>query len=866
MSTQGQTAARRSALAGSTRCWSVTRLALLLFMAVAAVTTPGCTCRQETPEEQAAREALEEEEAKKRKAEREKKQKKPPLEVQPPIPQPGPDDILSLYVKPGHWQIAKQAMKPNYENWVGEATLQVVDGQNQPIPMDRTGFAVRGSRDVALAKGEEKQIESVVYIPPAPGQLKTRSTLRQRGASLAQPPQNLKLTRMAPHQQHLVVLSKEPARYQFLKTMYSIDAPLIEDFEDYSEAGRMTFSAQYRLVAPSIEKRIPLPDNPLCWTSVAYLLWDEVEPERLSKAQQAALVDWLHWGGQLVVSGPDSLDLLRDSFFDPYLPADSGGARNLTADDLATISRSWAASRRRKPIEPVAAWSGIQLKLREEAEPVAGVKDLFAERRVGRGRVIVSAMQLAERGLVNWQDGHENLMNNLLLRRPPRRFGWSSPTYIGAEDDVAGSLYVARSTKAGALIDGGANTKLRFFARDTHAEPDAFGYRVVATETAQPANNFGSMFPQQTGSVDTRRFAEPAAAAGPAAWSDFSAAATAARGALREAAGVDVPGARFVVICLAVYLAVLAPFNWFFFKALGRVELAWVAAPIIALLGTYVVVRQAQLDIGFVRAQNEVAILETQPGHPRGHLTRYLSFYTSLSTTYDLEFDGPTALAAPFARSDQPALLEGQRPAIVTYQRQEKARLLGLSVSSNSTDMAHTEEMVDLGGALTLDPRRNRLTNETDHALESLVVVRRPVDDGAADPTLLGCWVGDLDRRSSTPLSFQPLSWAEGTSPFADRRIPAVAASADGSAGGETDAPLRLNLEPLFALALDPTQLEPGEVRAVALLDEVFPGVSVAPAASQLRGVTFVVAHLRYAPLPTPKADANAPVDVERRR
>ncbi len=39
--------------------------------------------------------------------------------------------------------------------------------------------------------------------------------------------------------------------------------------------------------------------------------------------------------------------------------------------------------------------------------------------------------------------------------------------------------------------------------------------------------------------------------------------------------------------CLAVYLLVLAPINWAFFYALGRVELAWVAAPFIALAGRW---------------------------------------------------------------------------------------------------------------------------------------------------------------------------------------------------------------------------------------------------------------------------------------
>lgn len=838
------------------------RPALLLLMAAATIATPGCSCRQETPQERAAREQREAEAAEKRREEEEKNQKKPPLEVQPPIPQPGPDDLTSLVVKPGHWQTARQTLKPNYEDWVGRSTLEVVDKNRQPIAIDRTAFALRSARDVALSKGQEKRVESILFTANASGQLRSRSTLRQRGAGLAQPPETLRLRRMAAHQQHFVVLGPDAERYRFLTSTAAVNAPLSSEFESSTDASRLPLELQYRLVFWPAEDDAPLPDNPLCWTTVAYLLWDEVDPELLRPAQQQALVDWVHWGGQLLVSGPDSLGLLRDSFLDPYLPADSVGPREFTPDDLKPLGAAWNASRKEPPLRPTVPWSGVSLKLRPEAEPLAGIGKLIAERRVGRGRVVVSAMQLAERDLINWRGGYENLLNNLLLRRPPREFDWD-PNYFGtgAVVESTGRVFVKRKGGSGARVDARGNSQLRFFARDTHADAAATRYAIVKIGDAR------------SGDIESLQLRPPGVAGGPASWNDSGATASAARATLREAAGVNVPDSGFVILCLGVYLAVLCPFNWFLFKALGRVELAWVAAPIIALAGTWVVVKQAQLDIGFVRAQSEVAILETQPEHPRGHLTRYLSFYTSLSTTYELEFEEPTTLAAPFARigpGAEPVLLPGQRPSLVTYERQEKARLRGLTVSSNTTDMAHAEQMVDLGGALRYDADRRRLTNETDQSLADLVVVRRPESDKKGDaPTLQGCWIGELASRSSTPVSFAPLSWPEGTSPFSDRR--GVGASA-GRAGdqqandAEGSRPERLNFEPLFALALDPSSFEPGEVRAVGRINSVFGGMRVAPEASQLRGATLLVAHLEYGPWGAPKRDRNAPVDVRPKR
>ena len=72
---------------------------------------------------------------------------------------------------------------------------------------------------------------------------------------------------------------------------------------------------------------------------------------------------------------------------------------------------------------------------------------------------------------------------------------------------------------------------------------------------------------------------------GVAAWNDNGAASEAARHALTEAAGIQIPRGEFVLQVLGVYLLVLVPLNWLFFWLLGRVEWAWVAAPIIAVLG-----------------------------------------------------------------------------------------------------------------------------------------------------------------------------------------------------------------------------------------------------------------------------------------
>ena len=69
----------------------------------------------------------------------------------------------------------------------------------------------------------------------------------------------------------------------------------------------------YYVIRPSVEKTAPLPSHPLAWTTIAYIFWDDLDPGVLTNSQQQALLDWLHWGGQLVISGPSSLDKLKGS-------------------------------------------------------------------------------------------------------------------------------------------------------------------------------------------------------------------------------------------------------------------------------------------------------------------------------------------------------------------------------------------------------------------------------------------------------------------------------------------------------------------------------------------------------------------------
>jgi hypothetical protein len=841
------------------RKWSAWAIAaasllLLLFSVVAIGTLRGCFF---APSEQAENA----DDQKKKDEEKKKKEDLGPFKIQSPVVLPSEPNVPLPPVKPGHWATASQQITANFQDFVGDSRLSVVDSQNRPYPVAGTPFYLRSSRPILLTKGRAKSTQTTFFAPQADFGGQTNQSARialdleERGLGAGPAQAQTPLVPMPSYQYDFVVLAKSPSRYGYIKTIDSVKSP----FNGESDEDNTEDALHYLVVELGADQASLLPDNPLTWTSVAYVLWDQVDPgEPFPSDQKKALVDWLHWGGQLIISGPDSLDLLKGSFLDAYLPATSGGTRKFTDDDLAPLSHGWMISTTAVPGTPLrttAPWSGVRLNLRPgpESSFIANTGDLFAERQVGRGRIVVSAVQLSERDFINWRSGFEGFFNSCLLRRPPRKY---VPGHFGGA-----TLNWAAADKKERRLDAALNTHLKYLSRDLGVDTS---YKHVAVND-DPAQQ-GQPVPPAARVPSNRRYVPPMAmnqptyheyrapdtAGGVGAWNDYSETAKAARESLRKAAGVEVPDARFVVFCLAAYLVALVPLNWIIFRSIGRIEWAWIAAPLIALVGTWVIVQRAQLDIGFVRSQTEIGVLEQQPNHSRADLSRYTALYTSLSTTYDLAFPNTTTLIAPFPADTNLAdfrLLSGQVLKPVNFQRYDNVQFNGMPVSSNSTGMVHSEQMLSLDGPIKFvaagKDKTKLLQNDSKLDLHCVCVVERDGDE------LEGRWIGDLLPGQSVPITTARL--ASGKRPFAAER-----ATAAQSARGE-----RLDLEQMFQLALDVKNIEDGETRLVARHDEILPGESISPAASQVRGATLVVVHLHYAPLPAPEKDDNTRQEIK---
>lgn len=673
--------------------------------------------------------------------------------------------------KLGHWVEAHLSVIANNFNAEGRLQANALTSMGEPVPIPSTDYFALTQRPVALTKGEWKNLEIPVFLPRREKGISSATVnyLFDAGSggipfvSLAQGPALMK-----PFQYHIVILSERPDSYNFLKSNDSIRLRGRHIVE--------TQLTQFYYIIPSLfEEPIPLPRQSLNWTTIAYVIWDDVDPEKLSRDQQDALLDWLHFGGQLILSGPDCLSKLQNSFLASYLPAQFESSRNLTNVDFKELNRNWAIpvptgrpdiGQRTLKISDETPLLGVRFTPHQDAQYIAGTGDLAIERQVGRGRIMITSFSINAPGIRKWQS-FSSFVNGALLRRPARLFR-------GRMNEVS----VSWSDWSTSLFDPLIGSTLRFLSRDLSAEGTAdlpsYNYEADQAELGGGGRFFyNESTPTTSGArrlKDDRFFGgyQDTAYSGVAGWNDDSAISQAARATLLEAAGIVPPSSAFVLKMLGIYLAVLVPLNWLIFRLIGRVEWAWIAAPFIAIAGAVMVVRMASLDIGFVRSNTQVGIVEVHANYPRAHVAEYSALYTSLSTRYNVDLDNLTAQCLPFASVSESQFKQPkEKPKGVTLKRTAGNRLEGLPIQSNSTGLLHTEFMLDLEGTIYATYGKDNLpetiNNGTTVAIKNAGIIWRDQGDG-----FRLAWIGDLPSGVTADLSFEnttvtdfPLRWQE---------------------------------------------------------------------------------------------------------
>ena len=760
-----------------------------------------------------------------------------------------PDDSENkiLYAKPGHWHQTQQTFKSNREDLPSVVALgSLVRGTEAPR-LPGTNVINEYTRRTSLPKGQSKTVDLQYFVPFSGKKQDEFSTTTNRlffrsellSAPLMTPimqaPSSQPANELKEHEYLMVAMSPQATSYKYLGVL---DAVFWRGEEFMIE--ERTRSYHVSLMSPK-DNRYAFPTSMLNMTSMAVLIWDDVSPENLSANQKDAIIDWVHWGGQLIVSGPSSWSRLQESFLSPYLPASVANATELSTEDFAELSAKWVVDditvkASKEPLtiigSPVA---GLDFTLSEKGNWLPGAGKMVAESRVGRGRIVLTAYPMREPRIYQWKY-YSSFFSTGLLRRHSRWFRRSK------EDSSIAQYW--RAPYDSSQRDARMHSNVRILTRDLPLSVSSDQSEAVPPEMGMGGQAFTALDEDSLNAPESNDEAMQWGGRG-AAWNDYSGLSSQALVALKEAAGIELPSRSTIIYLLAGYLLCLVPLNWLIFKLLGRLEFAWIAAPLMALAGVIVVTKVARLDIGFARRTTEISVLELHEDYPRGHLTQYLALYTSLSTNYAIDFPENDSVALPLGDISRNLRRAGSdvRNLRTNFGRSEGVTLEPLTVYSNSTEMLHAEQIVGLDGGIRLGTLGENgeageaLKNDTGVTLEGCMLVRRMEDD-----QIVLAWVGDLPSGQTAPLEFSAASsdglwenWKKN--PVTQPELPDV----DVGSGTESDA---LWIGGVLREIVRKTPIMRGQTRLFGYTNDRPSELRVNPVEDQYDGRCVIVAHL----------------------
>lgn len=787
------------------------------------------------------------------------------LEMSALVSLPSDEDAKLLTVKPGHWTETQQQFKSNREDLQVVAVNGVNRGNGKTM-IPGTDFVNDFTRRTSLPKGQTKTVDLQCFVPFSARQtddLQTTSTRLTFTTELLswplmtpilQSPSLKPAMELKQHEFQLIALGDRALSYEYLTIL---------DAVYWQGDGLMTDErtrSYYVTLSKPKDGKYAIPRSLLTMTAIAAIVWDDVSPDNLSADQKNAILDWVHWGGQLVVSGPSSWARLQDSFLSDYLPVREVSNKELTSESFAELSQTWLApdlNKLNKP-EPIKIVgkpvAGLQMELSTRGTYLPGTGGLVAESQVGRGRIIFTGFPMTEPRIFRWPY-FSSFFSTGLLRRHPRMIRRSTE-----ERTMAQYWATPFQTRH---HDARLHSNVRILSRDlalktndtknrlNNAIPDDADIVGGSTFKDVPSNEINTPAAERIRSQDVdaavpNSVLESAQWGGSAAaWNDYSGSSFATLKALRAAAGIELPSKRTILYLLAGYLVCLVPLNWAFFRVIGRLEYAWVAAPIMAVIGVGVVTRVARLDIGFARRTTEISILELQGDYSRGHLTQYLALYTSLSTNYSAEFPENDSVALPLgdlSRESRRAKAE-VRNLKTNYGRSDGVTLEPLTVYSNSTEMIHAEQIIPLKGGLRLGNRSEdgtgpeALKNESELDLLSVLLLRRTEDDQVQT-----AWVGDLAADQAASINFSEATQASLSSNWEEN--PITQSMKPGSGLGESSETDALWVGGVLKELVLKTPLMPGQTRLFGYTNDRTSQLTLSPGEDQFDGRCLVVAHL----------------------
>lgn len=729
-------------------------------------------------------------------------------------------------VKPGHWYQVRNKVKANYGDESLTLAISVTDREGSPLSSGWGADSVYFMRDLSLAVGQDKGIEAAVFHPFLPAQtqeqmesgrkpttnIRTRYSVRGIGTLVLE--ENFPCNMLDGYQYDLVVLSRDISRHLFWRGLDSIVWRQSEDIEENRVTPHRVVDINEEEIASQFPNRLAT------MTSMSHLVINDISLSVLNPEQQAALADWLHFGGTIIVNGPEAISSIEASQLKQWVPlintfeGEWSEESQIEFDNAWTIRIAGGERIRFQNDRKIPILSGT---LVQGANWVPTLEGLVAERLIGQGRVVMTTFPLTDAAFLRWPS-YSSLIHNAILRKPHR-----APTLgTDASTQFADSF---QGTERNPIH----STRLRLWARDLDVTTERTESEVLDKNTQSAGAKFALAKKTSLG-----------------AWNPRSSVVEQATLCLRESSGISVPKVETILKLLLGYLVVLVPVNWLFFRLLRRVELAWVAAPVIAMLGAVYVAGSVRLDVGFSRSQTSFGFLECHSDYPRGMLSNFYALYTSLSTNYAAVYKEGNGIVAPVLR--QTGRTGNREKQELEYWNADDAGvgLQRFPVLSNSTGILQSEEMVEFSGPLrwqlNSDRSKIQFRNEADFAIRDVGVLG--VDEQGQ---LVSSWIGSIDPGQSASESIQTATdnqrWFEQWDSNPLLKKPDFIRESDGllwTANNVDD----VYLGAMLLTIAQRYPLQVGEYVAVGWTDANPSQLKISPISSQQKHKTVVMMHI----------------------
>jgi hypothetical protein len=751
--------------------------------------------------------------------------------------QVAPFDVLP-FVKANHWCTVQFDMRANLDDYDGGL-------QTNPVMLLGMPQQLLFRREARLLKEKRANLALQVMLPSASGQIPKEWGVEMVRPNSLRPDASwqVNLTTLPPHQMLVLILSKDSTnKFAAWNRMSAIIPSTVE-----RDGGDIEKLRYYRLVLPLEADKPALSSHPLTWTTISHTIWDGYSPDTLTFSQQQALLDWVHWGGQLILSGGagQTFALLRESFLGPYLPADATGENvPLSQDDLQPLSQSYPPPANPAGFEaetkavPLTSREAVRRYASQYQAPVpvrpapkrpvylsvlrprpgsatiplgdASPHLLAVESRVGRGRITMLTLNPNEDALLGWP-GLDTLIRRVVLRRP--------------EEPLAGGGNYqnpdARGPERGRLLAADLSW-YRITSRDAGSEAPTPSRPEQGSDPIRPGAPLDAEGPDAVENLLNRI---PSVAE----WRDGARIPRLSRDLLEEASGITIPSSRFVLQVIIAYLLAVIPLNWLICRfLLNRREWTWVVVPFVAFAFAIGVERVAARDMGYEAACDEIALLEVHGDYPRAHLTRLASLYTTGRSRFAISYpNDPTALALPF---DSGRSIRGEEISTSTWQSYPVPALTDFSVQPRSLAMFRAEQMLTLGGSIRLEGEgdKRQVVNGSELELRDAILI------DLADPgERRERWLGTIAVGASVAL--------DGSH---DEKPPTRFETGPGPDANPILKALRTTWEP--------REQNKGEIRLVAWVPGTPGGQTIEPAVDRHRGFTAVTVHLRSGSPPSP--------------